>query len=183
MALSPAQKQQAYRDRKHATRIAMLAEATQAAEALLRVELAGITERRSIALEIERRDREAEELAARVTREAEELAARQAADAARRAEEARRQGHRHRGRVPAPQRPPLGPERASQASQHPDIGPRDGGGGAEGRNPASRGLVQQDRGARARPGWPSAAGRVGPRPGLWPVGLLAPGLLSCRGRR
>ena len=65
MALTPAQKQKAYRDRKRAAPIAMMSEITQVATRLLRAELAAITEQRSIVLDNARRERETEEMAAR----------------------------------------------------------------------------------------------------------------------
>jgi hypothetical protein len=80
MALTAAQKQQAYRNRKRATPIAMLAEVEQVATRLLRVELSGITERWTILLD---RDRRARTIA--------EQAVAAAAEATRAAEEALRQ--------------------------------------------------------------------------------------------
>jgi hypothetical protein len=75
-----AERSRAFRARKRATLTAMMAEVTQVASMLIRAELAAITERRCIALELERREREAAELARKA-----------AAEAAARAEEARMQ--------------------------------------------------------------------------------------------
>jgi hypothetical protein len=79
MALTPAQKQKAYRDRKRAKRDALVAEAARIAEAQRQHELVIVAERDRAAAEALRQER----LAAEEAREREEQAARRAEEEAK----------------------------------------------------------------------------------------------------